>query len=443
MARFGSFRRVVRSSLLVALLVALCGTGCKESDKEKAKKERAEIEKRVTNAWVLVPYRGIKTMVRSSVGKRPPELDKVAIELAAANDKFNVDVAANKVPIASTIELMIGAYRAREVLKKHDEDTFALLWEVFSKTPAPIAFYDNGAEHLVLGVTWIAIGLADKSGQLPVPDVLFYELSRVSTSPAWPWWMRVLGRGFRGVAQCHAGYHYAAEEELTGLVEDVEKATPAERAVLTYGQQDAWVDAELRATVHLLRAWNRFALDRKDAATDDLEEGLKQLERIGVDNELTQWAWAVVHTRRKRYDQAAASLEKLAQSPHLDATAKAEVQAAAVEVKKAGHDWLPLTSLRANYYILNALLQRAGGLEHICEVLLGKEMADKLMASTNFVRATQAALGQMTDEKKLDEAAQKLKDGGKNLLDSASKLGTDLGNKGLEKGKGLLDKLTK
>lgn len=429
----------MRSGVAFMIVLAFAAGGCRESDSEKAKKERAAIEKRITDSFALVPYRGVKTMLRSSVGNRPPELEKLATEMAEANARFNAHITAGTVPFGPTLELMVDAYRARALLKKYDEDTFPLLWDVFSKIPLPIAYYDKSTEHLVLGVTWIVLSLADRTGRMPAPEILFYELSRVQASPAWPWALRVLGRTMRGIAQSNAGYHYAAEEEFDGLIVDVEKGTPTDRAVLAYGQIDGVVDAELRATAHMLRAWNRFGLDRRDKAADDIEEALTQLQKIGVDNELTQWGWAIIHVRRKRYEEAGQSLDKLAASPHLDKVAQDEVKQAAVDVRKAGHDVFPLTSLRANYFIANALILRAGGIEHILDVLLGPELSTKAKAPVNWLRAVQHSIGDLLDEKQLEKAGDKVKAGGKQLLDSAG----DLGKSGLDKAKGVFDKIKK
>ncbi len=414
---------------LVALpFVMLAAVACSD-DKEKAKKERAAIEKRVTDSFALVPYRGLKTMMRSSKGTRPPEVDKVAKDLDDAFTRFSTELAANQLPLKATVELLVGAYRARAVLKKHDEDHFALLATVFANGPLPLpAFYDNGAEHMALGVTWILLGLLDHTGQLPTPEILFYELSRVEAKPAWPWFLRTLGRGLRGVAQCHAGYHYAAEEELSALVVEVESATAADRAPLVIRQLDNWVDAELRAGAHLLRAWNRFGLGRNDKAIEDLEAALQQLDRLGIDNELTQWAWAIVHAHHKRYEEAGKSLDKLAASPHLDEAARTEIKQAAVDVRKAGKDFLPLTGLRSSYYIARALVARAGGLEPLLDALLGPELAAKVKAPLLWVRAVQHSAGDLLDEKQLDAAAEKAKAGGQKLLDA---------------GKGLFEKIKK
>lgn len=79
-----------------------------------------------------------------------------------------------------------------------------------------------------------------------------------------------------------------------------------------------WIAAKetLLAAGYFTRANNRQKLEREEAATDDMVRGLECFEHIGVENELTLWAGAVVHQRKGRYEDSARNLEKIAQSEY-------------------------------------------------------------------------------------------------------------------------------
>lgn len=361
-------RRLACLALAALTTVSGC-SGCfskKKTDAELAAEERGKAKERIEKSIALVPYRSMKTMVRGHAAPETAEL-KPLWTLLVGTQKLAADAKP-----AQYVELAVALYQARDTLKRLDEDQFPLLWTVWVGAPPVIGWYDAPAEHLALGTIWLILDAAAK--QSSVGDMVFYELSRAETNPAWPWPLRLVARGARGGSYLFATYYYAAEEELNGYLAELERLTPADRALLaTSGHTGDQIFFQLRAAGHFLRAWNRIGLERDDPASEDVEAGLADLQKLGFDNELTQWGWAFVHYRHGRYAEAGADLEKLAQSPHLDAAQKAELLASAEGLKKKQKGLAIFRKARAATLLSGALIARLGGLQHLLELGLGPD----------------------------------------------------------------------
>jgi hypothetical protein len=375
---------VVGPSLSLGLLLAGCPK--KKTDAERAAEERAAAEKRVQDSFVLVPYRALKITLRGA-GVNDPRL---AEQKALFDDLTTLrgGIADRELEAKSIAKLAIDLYRAREAMRKVDEDALPTMWEAFFGGPRPLPYYDAGLEHLAVGALAFVFDVALQRD--PVADVLFYEISRARPAPGWPPMIGIVARGVRGLAYLNARYHYAAEEELTAYLSGLETIASDDVFLLLVG---ARTRAELLAGGHLVRALNRFALDRDDAATADLEAGLKQLQALGVDNELTDWGWALVYARTKRYDDARRSLEKLAASPHLGDADRAEIRACAATLGKWDKGFVPFGKTRAQLVIARALIARGGGLEKIFSSVLGPELGPKVYRPLAVMDRVRAQLG--------------------------------------------------
>ncbi|WP_375754420.1 hypothetical protein [Corallococcus exercitus] len=377
-------RRGLRHRIAALLLVGLtaCG-GCQKTDAERAAKERAEIDQRLRDSAALVPYRALKLTVRAEDDPRAPAevalLWKALAETRALPDK-PVNDEVTRAAARTYLDLGIAFYKARKTLQTRDEDEFPLLWTRWARgASVPLPSYDAGQEHAFLAAALLALDAAEKSDRIPATELVFYELSRATPAPTWPAPLRAAVQASRGAAFCQAGYHYAAEEELTAFLTETERLPPEAFPALQQGTPAQSREAVLAAG-HFLRAWNRMGLKRERAAEDDIEQGLRSLQTLGVENELTWWGWAFIHTRRGRYEEAAASLDKLAASPYLEEMERREVHANAEALRKHG-DSLPLfQQTRATVLLGRTLLARAGGLEHVLTVLLGPDRAQRLYA---------------------------------------------------------------
>jgi hypothetical protein len=268
------------------------------------------------------------------------------------------------------------------------------LVELFVGAPFPPPF-DPQLEHLALAAFWFFVDAADRGHKVPGgTDFVFYELMRAEPRPYWPNDLRALALLLRGGSYCATDKHYAAEEELTAAITTLEGMTADE--LLGFGDavsKEQSLHGE-RAAAYFLRAWNRMGLERDDAAADDLERGLKQLEALGIDNELTQWGWAFVHAQRERPIEAAVQLDRLSRSPYLDEKVRGELADAAADLRKSGKGIPLLLKTRAMVILAQALLARAGGFERVLEAVLGPEKAQQLMAPLRWLRRAREQLAQ-------------------------------------------------
>ena len=395
--------------LVCLALVGVLASGCpKKSDAQRAAEERAAAARKVERSLLLVPYRSVKTLFRARAVATPPaELAPLYTALDATRALPGPDEESARAIAKRYVELAVALFEARKVLETHDEDSYPLLFTAWTREKPTVAWYDAPAEHLFIATAWLILDTA--SGQSTAADAVFYELTRAPAQPAWPQFLRVTTRLLRGLSYCVADYHYAAEEELTAYLGEVATLSPAELTKLRWSWQPADVPGhELRAAGDFARAYNRMGLHRDDAAADDVEHGLGELQALGVDNELTQWGWAFVHYRRGRYAEAGLQLIKLSQSPNLDGRTRLEILASAKALEQQNKDIPVLSRTRAAFLLSKALLARAGGLEHLLCALVGEELGKKLYAPLAWLDRLRSHVAPPTPASTLDKLKEKL-----------------------------------
>ncbi len=383
------------------LLIPL--SGCHKSDQERAALERAELHARLNKSLALVPYRGAKIVLRASKMQPPPPALVELIKLNASTLAILERPASEFTTEAKQIGvLVVNLLRASAVLSKEDEDRYPLLWNLGTGLPLPPTWYDAGVEHLAVAVAELFVDAATKRD--PVVDFMFYELERATPQPQWPAPLRVLTTASRGWMFFLSDKHYAADEEYASYLQAVTALSNTELAWLSTTQTaNIAMSAEsmrkaLLALGYLSRSANRFALDRDAAAYDDLEAGLKTLQSLGVENELTDWGWMTLHIHRGHYEQAAKSVERLAQSPNLTDEDRTAVRACAGSLRKLDKGFVLFGRKRAQLVLLRALAARAGGVEKILATLLGPENAAKLyrpLAYLEMIRHEVTASGEL------------------------------------------------
>lgn len=392
---------------MLTLLAVTPACSCLMTDAQRAKQEREQVEQELKTSLTLLPYRVLKLTLRSSKSpNRPEALDgllKIVEETQALPAK---PATAEDVQKTATTwaRLAKAIWDTRQSMMTRDEDEFPTFAELYLGAPLPPP-WDPQLEHLALAAFWFIVDSADRGHKVPGgTQYVFYELMRAEPRPYWPNDARALTQLLRGGSFCATDRHYAAEEELTAAIAMLETMTADE--LLGWGDR---VSREQslhggRAAGYFLRAWNRMGLERDDAAADDLEKGLAELETIGVDNELTQWGWAFVHARRERPEKAAEQLDKLSQSPNLDEKTRAELADAAKELRASGKGIPLMLKTRAMVIIGQAMLARAGGLEAVLEAALGKEKAQRLLAPMTWLQRAREQLatspGQVVDQGK-------------------------------------------
>lgn len=382
---------------LLALLLAAPSCSCFQTDAQRAKKEREQVEQELKSSLALFPYRFVKLSLRSSKSPNRPEAIDGVMKLIAETEALPQKPATPEElqKTATTwARLAKAAWDARQTMMTRDEDEFPTLAELYLSAPLPPP-YDPQLEHLALAAVWFLVDAADRGHKVPGgTEYVFYELMRAEPQPYWPLDARALAQLLRGGAYCATDKHYAAEEELTAAIATLDTITADQ--LLGWGERVSREETLHggRAAAYFLRAWNRMGLKRDDAAADDLEKGLAELQIIGVDNELTQWGWAFVHARRERPEQAAEQLDKLAHSPNLDEKTRAELAEAAADLRKSGKGIPLLLQTRAMVIIGQALLARAGGFERVLEELLGPEKAKQVLTPLTWLVRAREKLAQ-------------------------------------------------
>lgn len=426
-----------RLAVLALALLTACG-GCRKTDAERAAEERAKIEQRIRDSNALVPYRALKLTVRARGTGTEPEavtaLWNILAETQALPDKAATPEEARR--LAETyLKLAIAFYKAKQTLREHDEDDYPLLWTKLQlasgETPtSPLPGYDSGMEHLVVGVMLAVLDTADRGNRVPMTDLPLYEFSRATPKPEWPAVLRTASRASRGLSFLEARYHYAAEEELTAYLEEVGQLSDAELDLLSDAellltlQQGSTAEQKrefLWAMGYFPRAWNRMRLERDEQAADDVERGLKSLEKLGIENELTWWGWALVHYRRERYAESAASLDKLARSPYLDEPTRQELQARTDELRTHGKSLPLFQQHRAALLLVRALVARAGGLEKLLVTVLGEEQAKQVYEPLVWMDRVQRGVAEVKTEDVVREAGgvlDKAREAGNQRLDA-------------------------
>ncbi len=415
--------RTRATTALLLVLLSACA-GCRKSDAERAAEERAEIEQKLRDSNALVPYRALKVSFRShGEPNAPEEVTALWTTVLATKDlPRKAATAEDAQRIAKAyLDLGIAFYKAKKTLQKRDEDEFPLLWSKWASTsPPPLPGYDAGQEHAFLALVWLVLDNADQGNRLPATEIVFYELSRATPQPSWPPLLRTALRGARGTSFCGAKYHYAAEEELNAFISETEALKVEDFP--GFERASARDTRELvLATGHFLRAWNRMGLKRERAAEDDLESGLKSLEKLGIENELTWWTWAFLHYRRQRYEESAKYLDKLALSPYLSEQERKDIQASAGDMRRHGDSVPIFMQARAGLILGQALIARAGGLEHILITLLGPEKAKEIYAPIAWMDRVRQGLGELSPEKLASEsggALDKAREAGSKGLDA-------------------------
>lgn len=412
-------RHTCQVLVLVLLGVLPACSGCRQTDAERAARERAEIEERIRDSSALVPYRALKLTARAQGTGREPEavtaLWGMVQETASLPEKAATVEEAQRMA-AVYLRLAVAFYRAKQTLREHDEDDFPVFLEQARRAGSPwgalsVPGYDAGMEHLFLGIAVTAMETLDQKKTFPLAEPALYEFSRAVPRPEWPGALRAVSRGGRGLTFLNAGYHYAAEEELTAYLAEVERLPATLPPLGNLNQETAQLARDLlesreflRATGYFLRAWNRMQLKREELAADDVDEALQSLARLGIENELTWWAMAFVHLQRERYAEAAASLDRLALSPYVDEATRAELQASAQSLRTQGQRTPLFQKERAVIPLARALVARAGGADKVLSSVLGEERAVQILAPFAWLERMQQGLAAVKPEEVAREA---------------------------------------
>lgn len=383
-------RRRLSAALLLVAMGATCLPACRSClprlDAERAAEEREEAHQQLQSSLLVLPYRGMKTVIRAGALKPPPsqivEVIALAEKASAEMDIEHPDVGGKSQQLVSLASAVV---RGGAILAREEEDRYPLVWVAAQAGPLPAGWYDAAAEHLFFGIVDLALHYAGKE-KLPI-DWVYYEFERAAPQPGWPVELRLLAQSARGLMFLVAAKHYAAEEELGGYLDTLQTMSPDQIKELAASDSGSVrisgedVHKQLRAFGHFSRSFNRFALKRDARGYEDLEAGLKLVKELGIDNELTDWVAISLALHKKDYAQASSLLEHLSQSPFLSEEDRAEVKACAASLSKLDKGFVLFGRERAFLVVARAGLARIGGVKAIVAtiaVFIGPERAAKL-----------------------------------------------------------------
>ena len=393
-------------ALLFLMLSSTLLGGCRSclpiSDAERARQEREEVHRTLNSSLLVLPYRGMKTVIRASALEPPPPQIAEVIRLSnEASAQLSIEQTELVGESKRLVALVSALYRSGAILIKEDEDRYPLIWDVAKAGRLPAAWYGAPAEHLFTGILDLIVYAAGK--QKPLIDWVYYEFDRATPQPGWPVEMRLAAQLCRGLQFMLGEKHYAAEEELTGYLETLRSMTAAERQQLLAQKTDGThisgddYHKGLRALGHATRSFNRFALHRDERGYEDLEAAVQLVQELGLDNELTDWAQISLLLHRKDYSRASQRLDHLAQSPYLTEEERAEVKQCAASMAKLDGGFVLFGRGRAQLVVARAVLARIGGLKTVLAmvaVLLGPERTAKLARPALLLWGTTSILAE-------------------------------------------------
>ncbi len=412
---------------IVTLLLLVIGptflAGCRSclprSDAERAKEEREEVHQQLNSSLLVLPYRGLKTVLRaSSLTPPPPQIAQVVTTLDQVSAELQVEQPDLLGQSKQLLTLASAIYRSGAILFREEEDRYPLLWQTAKAGPLPAFWYDAQTEHLLVGMLDMLIYVTGR--QKPLIDWVYYEFDRAAPQPTWPKELRLLSQQTRGLMFILGSKHYAAEEELTGYLETLRTMSAEDQKQLQVTSSGALqIPGEsyhkgLRAIGHLSRSFNRFALKRDKRGYEDLEVALKLVRELGVDNELTDWAELSLALHKKDYTQASTLLTHLAQSPYLSEEERTEVRSCADSMSKLGDGFVLFGRDRALLVVARAALARVGGVKALLmafAIVIGPERTAKIARPTLLLWGVGTVLA--------DDAQQK----GKEAVDKSKQLG--------------------
>ena len=431
-------RLIPVATTLLLLIGATFLSGCRSclprSDAERAKEEREEVHQQLNSSLLVLPYRGLKTVLRASaLTPPPPQITEVVQILNQVSAELQVERPDLLGQSKQLLSLASAIYRSGAILFREEEDRYPLLWQTAKAGPLPATWYDAQTEHLFVGMLDMLIYVTGR--QKPLIDWVYYEFDRAEPQPAWPQELQLLAQQTRGLMFMVGAKHYAAEEEFTGYLETLRKMSAKDiQQLQVTNNASVEITGEsyhkgLRAAGHLSRSFNRFALKRDERGYEDLEVALKLVRELGMDNELTDWAELSLALHKKDYPKASQLLTHLAQSPYLTEEERIEVKGCAESMSKLGDGFVLFGRNRALLVVARAALARVGGVKTLLAVfaiLIGPERAAKVARPTLLLWGVGTVLA--------EDAQQK----GKETVDK----GKQLGQKGYQLLRQQVDKLS-
>jgi hypothetical protein len=314
---------IVLISFISITLFFSCG---KKNDEEALRKaEEKRILAQLNNPKVEL-YKAMKIALRSTatVGKNP-ELDKARqsmFNLVGSVFKSNPSDKSVEINPVELIVIAKEVYDSKETLLKTDEDSLpTLLANIFylftnssqiKSSYFPIS-YNNNSEHMILSLLWQTTPSAPK-------DFALYEIYKSNENNIDDLSMRLVYQLCKSFVFYENTFYYHSFDKSNEYLKFMEsnKDMISKTPIISVADQNIVASEQNYYQLHamglIIRALNEREMDKKEESLNDMELFLEDMEKGGLDNELTWLVSTYVYVSKEEYEKALPAIEKLEKS---------------------------------------------------------------------------------------------------------------------------------
>jgi len=310
---------------------------CGKSDEDMRKKEEKKMQEQLNNPKLQL-YKSMKIALRSTatVGQNP-ELDsarKSAFLLVGTVLHEGASLLDKSKPVEiHPLELFALAkdvYDTKEVLLKTDEDSLptllANIFYVFTGSANiksdffPVS-YNNNHEHIVLSLLWQTTPSAPK-------DFALYEVYKSDEKDISDLNLRLVYQLTKSFVLMENEYFYHSYDKCNEYLKYMEdnKDLISKTPMINMVNQGFGPSEQSYYQFHgmglIVRALDEDKMKKEKESLNDMELFLEDMQKGGLDNELTWLVDAYVHIKKEEFDKAVPALEKLQKSDKISAPEK-------------------------------------------------------------------------------------------------------------------------
>jgi len=307
--------------VFISLFIS-CG---KNDDDAARKKEEKKIQSQLNNPKVEL-YKAMKIALRSTatVGQNP-ELDKARKSMFNLVGSVLSSTTTDKSFEINPLELIVLAkevYDTKETLLKTDEDSLpTLLGNIFylftNSTVIKSTYfpetYNNNFEHIILSLLWQTTPSAPK-------DFALYEIYKSNETNINDVSLRLVYQLAKSFVFFENDYYYHSYDKCNEYLTYMEsnKDMISKTPIISIANQDIVASEQNYYQMHgmglIIKALNEDKMDKKKESLNDMELFLGDMEKGGLDNELTWLVSTYVYVSKEEYEKAVKPLEKLEKS---------------------------------------------------------------------------------------------------------------------------------
>ncbi len=318
---------------LSALFIFSCG----KKEEDQRKKEEKKIQAQLNNTKIQL-YKSMKIALRSTatVGQNP-ELDsarKNMFRLVGSVLSSGASILDKSKPIEiHPLELFaLGKeiYDTKDVLLKTDEDSLptllANIFYVFTGSAVinspyfPLA-YNNNHEHILLSLLWQVTPSAPK-------DFSLYEVYKSDEAHISDLSLKLVYQLTKSFVFYENEYYYHSFDKCNEYLAFMEKNKKLieETPIINITDEGPVAGEKSYYQMHgmglIIKALDENKMGKDKEMLNDMELFLDDMQKGGLDNELTWLVSAYVFISKEEYEKAIPALEKLGKSDKLPAEEK-------------------------------------------------------------------------------------------------------------------------